>query len=316
MDPLTSIAHLVVRTRGSAAGYMGAMIFALVASSAVFILRLLWVWRRQGRETMRQEWNAYAGCGLALTIALWLSLFGFSIGKVIYDDHRMLIAERVTLTAETAKLRASIGALENDLRALQNENERLAQGGRGQRDATAQGQRDVAPLQHQERPRIRVGEFQVNIRTDLPATITAVLAAHGARVAKEVRHVQVFDFTDRPGGAQQKIDEDKIFADLRQQIDRATASEGDISPADGPRRFTIVGPLLHGSDIQPFSTRPGEIRSIRRNDQGLMVAGIVRYTDDGTVYYTEFCSYVIAPTFLPDCVGHNRTYRRDGIPTK
>lgn len=283
---------------------MGVMIFALAALAGLFILGLLGVWRRQGREALRQEWKPYAGYGLALTIALWLGLFVFSIAKLVYDDHRTLIAENMALTAETVELRGSIRKLESEVRELQNANARPAQVG--------PGKRAVAAFQAQPRPRISIGKFQVNIRQDRHATITGMLAALGGRVAKNVRRIEFFDFTDRPTAPQLKLGvEEKIFGDLRQQVDQAATSEDDISPADGPRWFTIIGPVLHESDIHPSSTGTSGIGSIRRNDQGLIVAGLVRYVDDGKVYYTEYCSYVIAPTLLARCVGHNRTYQRD-----
>jgi hypothetical protein len=96
--------------------YMGTTVFAVCVGLLVFLLMEVYVWRKEGLESMKSRWRGSAGLGLLATVSIWILLFFFCIGKVIYDDHQIPVKANVEKLALIKSQKTQIEGLEAKLK--------------------------------------------------------------------------------------------------------------------------------------------------------------------------------------------------------
>jgi hypothetical protein len=88
---LWSFLHLLQRASNFFFEYMGTNALAVAIGLSVFLLMEAHVWHQEGWSAVRQGFKGSAGVGIAATLLIWASLFGFCIVKVVYDNQQSLV---------------------------------------------------------------------------------------------------------------------------------------------------------------------------------------------------------------------------------
>jgi hypothetical protein len=164
LEALSAALHLLVRAFGKATESMGTTVLAIVAGLLVVIIQLITAYCRGGWDTVNAEWKGDTGRGVIVIVGVWLCAFIWSIGAMVFSDHKQARERVSSAEAEIRILKNTISNRDVEIKTIRDQvsgqqdtiNKTLLELGRSQ-------QREVQPTRI---IRYFIGTLPVNARPE------------------------------------------------------------------------------------------------------------------------------------------------------
>jgi hypothetical protein len=112
--------RLLLRSWNLAVDDMGTSGLALVGGLFIFALILWRKWRREGKAVVLKDWKGELGYGIVLTVIWWVCVFGYALGRTLWNDHTGLVERGRIIRENEQRLKGELDVKErliSDLRA-------------------------------------------------------------------------------------------------------------------------------------------------------------------------------------------------------